>query len=59
MASQPKFQATIEDGLDGLFTIGKSLNDLATLQSVRPGTDIVLLPPSAREAPDQRVWSIS
>ena len=59
MTSQAKSQTILQDELDGLYTIGKSLNDLATLQSVRPGTEVVLLPPSAREAPDQRVWSIS
>jgi hypothetical protein len=44
---------------DGLYTISKNQTTLATLQSVQPGTDIVLLPSSAHEAPDQRVGSIS
>ncbi|KAF8481651.1 hypothetical protein DFH94DRAFT_403567 [Russula ochroleuca] len=42
---------------DGLYTISKNQTTLATLQSVQPGTDIVLLPSSAHEAPDQR-WEI-
>jgi hypothetical protein len=43
---------------DGLYTIRKA-PELATLQSVKPGTDVVLRPASddPREFPDQRVGS--
>ena len=43
----------------GTYTIGKDPNIVATLQSVKPGTDVVLLHTSEAEAPGQIVGSIS
>ena len=48
--------ATLEDGV---YTIFKTLGDLATLRSVRPGEDVVLLPPANDGGLRQRVMSIS
>jgi hypothetical protein len=44
---------------NGLYTISKEQRELATLQSVKPGTDVVLQPSNPDEFPDQRVGSIS
>jgi hypothetical protein len=44
---------------DGLYTIGKAPNFLATLPSDNPGTDVVLERASEVEADGQRVGSIS
>ena len=43
---------------DGFYTITKVQALAATLPSVDPGANVVLLPPSADEAPNQRVGSI-
>ena len=59
MTSQAKSQTILQDELNGFYTIGRNINDLATLPSEQQLTGVVLLPPSAREAPGQRVWSIS
>ena len=46
---------------DGLYTISKDpqAQELATLPSVRPGTDVVLKPKSQDEHLEERVGSIS
>ena len=44
---------------DGLYTIGKDPKFLATLQSDKPGTDVVIRPANETEAVGQRVGSIS
>jgi hypothetical protein len=48
--------ATLEDGI---YTIIKTPNELATLSSVDTGSIVELLPPSEVEASSQRVGSIS
>jgi hypothetical protein len=47
--------ATLEDGI---YTIIRVPNELATLPSVDPGGIVELLPPSEVEAINQRVGSI-
>ncbi|KAH9988953.1 hypothetical protein BJV77DRAFT_1151700 [Russula vinacea] len=42
---------------DGLYTIGKDPKFLATLQSDKPGTDVVIRPANETEAVGQR-WSV-
>ncbi|KAF8481654.1 hypothetical protein DFH94DRAFT_403677 [Russula ochroleuca] len=42
---------------NGLYTISKEQRELATLQSVKPGTDVVLQPSNPDEFPDQR-WEV-
>jgi hypothetical protein len=54
MATQSTFQLE-----DGFYTIVKNTREVATLQSVHPGTDVVLLPPSVDHAPGQHVRPIS
>ena len=47
---------------NGTYTIGRESKDsniVATLQSDKPGTDVVLLPTSEAEADGQRVGSNS
>ncbi|KAH9988938.1 hypothetical protein BJV77DRAFT_1019284 [Russula vinacea] len=58
MTSQDKSQTILQDELNGFYTIGRNINDLATLPSEQQLTDVVLLPPSAREAPGQR-WEVT
>jgi hypothetical protein len=48
--------ATLEDGI---YTIIRVPNELATLPGLDPGGIVELLPPSEVEAPSQRVGSIS
>ncbi|KAH9988937.1 hypothetical protein BJV77DRAFT_1019274 [Russula vinacea] len=53
MATQSTFQLE-----DGFYTIVKNTREVATLQSVHPGTDVVLLPPSVDHAPGQH-WEVT
>jgi hypothetical protein len=52
MASQSTLQ-------NGLYTIVKNTREVATVQSLHPGADVVLLPPKVDPVPGQQVGPIS